>query len=84
MTVRKSISFTDPHDDWLKSQISSGKYTSDSEVVRDLIRQQQEREDKFYALKAAIQDGIDSGISDKQVPDIMREVEARLRADGKL
>ncbi len=84
MTVRKSISFTDPHDNWLKSQISSGKYTSDSEVVRDLIRQQQEREDKFHALKAAIQDGIDSGISDKQVPDIMREVEARLHADGKL
>ena len=84
MTVRKSISFTEPHDNWLKAQIADGKYTSDSEVVRDLIRQQQEREDKFHALKAAIQDGIDSGISDKQVPDIMREVEARLRADGKL
>lgn len=81
MTVRKSISFTKRHDDWLKSQIASGKYTSDSEVVRD--RQQQEREGKFDALKTAIQDGIGSGISDKQVPDIMREVEERLLADGK-
>ena len=31
-------------------------------------------------LKAAIQDGIDSGVSDKKVPDIMREVDARLAA----
>ena len=85
MTVRKSISFTDPHDEWLKAQIASGKYTSDSEVVRDLIRRQLEREDKFQALKVAIQEGIDSGISGKQVPDIMKEVEARLSgASGKL
>lgn len=84
MTVRKTISFTKRHDDWLTSQIASGKYTSDSEVARDLIRQQQEREDKFNALKTAIQDGIGSGVSDRQVPDIMREVEERLRADGKL
>ena len=84
MSVRKSISFTEPHNEWLKAQITSGKYTSESEVVRDLIRQQQEREDKFFALKSAIQAGIDSGVSDKSVPDIMQEVEARLRVDGKL
>ena len=35
-------------------------------------------------LKAAIQAGIDSGISDKKIPDIMIEVEARLRDEGKL
>lgn len=84
MSVRKSISFTAPHNQWLKSQITSGKYTSESEVVRDLIRQQQEREDKFFALKNAIEAGIDSGVSDKKIPDIMQEVESRLRADGKL
>ena len=72
-------SFTAPHDDWLKAQIAAGKYASDSEIVRDLIRRQQEREDKFHALKAAIQEGLDSGISDKTVPQIMQDVEARLR-----
>lgn len=84
MTVRKSISFTPPQDDWIKSQIASGKYTSDSEVIRDLIRRQQEREDKFEELKAAIQEGIESGVSDRTVPQIMKDVEDRLRADGKL
>ena len=84
MSIRKSISFTDPHDAWIKAQITSGKYTSDSEVVRDLIRRQQEREDQFSTLKAAIQEGLESGISDKTVPQIMKNVEERLRADGKL
>ena len=36
------------------------------------------------ALKAAIQEGIESGVSDRTVPDIMKDVEARLRADGRL
>lgn len=36
------------------------------------------------ALKAAIRDGFESELSDKTVPQIMEEVEARLRADGRL
>ena len=36
------------------------------------------------ALKAAIREGLESGVSDRTVPDIMQEVEARLRADGRL
>lgn len=84
MTIRKSISFTPPQDDWIKSQIASGKYTSDSEVIRDLIRRQQERENKFESLKAAIQDGIESGVSSKTIPQIMKNVEDRLRENGKL
>ncbi len=81
MTVRKSISFTEPHDKWLKSQVESGKYASDSEVIRDLIRQQQAREDKFYALRSAIEQGMQSGISEMQLPDIMAEVEARMQTN---
>ena len=36
------------------------------------------------ALEAAIRDGIESGVSDKSVLQIMEHVEARLRADGRL
>ena len=37
-----------------------------------------------WALKAAIREGLESGASDKTVPDIMKDVETRLRADGRL
>lgn len=43
-----------------------------------------EQDHRVRALKAAIQEGIRSGISDRTVPDIMEAVEARLRADGRL
>ena len=36
------------------------------------------------ALKDAIREGLESGASDKTVPDIMKDVEARLRADCRL
>ena len=36
------------------------------------------------ALRVAIREGIESGVSDRTVPDIMKDVEARLRADGQL
>ena len=35
-------------------------------------------------LKAAVQEGLDSGVSDRTIPAIMEEVEARLRGEGRL
>lgn len=84
MTIRKTITLTDQQDEWIKAQIASGDYTNDSEYLRDLIRRDQEQNAKFRALKQAIQDGLDSGVSDKTIPQIMKEVEARLKADGRL
>ena len=43
-----------------------------------------EQDRRVRALKAAIQEGITSGVSDRNVPDIMEAVEARLRAEGQL
>ena len=39
---------------------------------------------RFQMLKVAIQEGIDSGASDRTIPAIMEEVEARLRDEGRL
>lgn len=83
-TVRKTITLTDKQDEWIKVQIASGDFTNDSEYIRDLVRRDQEQNAKFQALKQAVQEGLDSGERDKTVTDIMEEVEARLRADGRL
>ena len=83
-TVRKTITLTDLHDRWIKAQIAAGHFTNDSEYIRDLIRRDRERSSEFEALKAAVQEGLDSGPSHKTIPSIMKEVEARLRNDGRL
>lgn len=82
-TTRKTITITEQQDQWIKAQIDAGGFTNDSEYIRDLIRRDQESA-KFQALKDAIQEGLDSGLSDRTVPQIMEEVEARLRTNGRL
>jgi antitoxin ParD1/3/4 len=79
-TTRKTITLTDQQDQWIKAQVAAGEYTNDSEYIRDLVRRDQEQNAKFKALKAAIQEGLDSGVSDKAVSDIWEEAEKRYRA----
>lgn len=58
-TIRKTITLTAQHDDWIKRQIVAGHYTNDSECVRDLIRRAQD--DDVLALRAALLEGECSG-----------------------
>ena len=60
-TVRKTITLTDPQDDWIKAQIAAGQYTNDSEAIRDLIRREQERQAQVQAVRAALIEGEESG-----------------------
>ena len=78
-TVRKTITLTDRQDDWIKAQIAAGRFTNDSEYIRDLIRRDQEETAGLESLRAAVREGLDSGPSDKTVPSIMEEVEARFK-----
>ncbi len=82
-TTRKTITVTDQQDQWIKAQIDAGDFTNDSEYIRDLIRRDQDNA-KFQALKTAIEEGLNSADSGRTIPQIMKEVESRLRADGRL
>jgi len=83
-TIRKTITFTDQQDKWIKAQIEAGEFTNDSEYLRYLVRKDQAKNFKFMSLKTAIQKGIASGVSESNIPDIMKEVEERMKADGRL
>lgn len=82
-TTRKTITFTEQQDQWIKAQIERGSFMNDREYIRNLIRRNQDSA-KFQALKEAVQEGLDSGVSDRTVPQIMEGVETRLRAKGRL
>ena len=83
-TIRKTITLTESQDQWVKAQIAAGRFTNDSEYIRDLIRRDHERRTELEAVRVAVLEGLDSGPSGKTVPSIMEEVEARLRSDGRL
>ena len=82
--IRKSITFTKEQDKWIKFQILKGDFTNDSEYIRDLVRKDQAQNNKTLELKKAIEDGLNSGVSDKKVSDIMNDVEKLMKANGEL
>ena len=81
--VRKTITLTSQQDQWIKAQIAAGRFTNDSEYIRDLIRRDSERNTSFHVLQAAIREGLESGLSERTIPEIAEEAEARLRRDGR-
>ena len=83
-TVRKTVTFTEQQDKWIKAQIEAGEYTNDSEYLRSLVRQDQANNTKFLSLKSKLMEGLESGVGTKSLPEIMKEVETRMREDGRI
>jgi antitoxin ParD1/3/4 len=72
-----NVSLPDPMKDWVEAQAQTGRYSNASDYVRDLIRRDQERADKLQELQKLITEGIDSGISDRSVGDILKAARAQ-------
>ncbi len=86
--VKKSISVTDQQNNWIKAQIETGHYGNESEVLRELIRERQIREQEstaeIKAIRAALIAGEKSGFTDQSAAEILAEIKGELRANGAL
>ena len=63
MNENTSISLGDYFDTFVQNSISKGRFKNASEVIRAGLRLLEEEEHKIFAITAAIQEGIDSGIA---------------------
>ena len=61
MAKNTSITIGDELSNFVATQVESGRYGSASEVVRAGLRMLEEHEAKLRALRAALQEGEDSG-----------------------
>ncbi|MDR4306277.1 type II toxin-antitoxin system ParD family antitoxin [Chelatococcus sambhunathii] len=73
-----NVSLPDPMKDWVEDQTKTGRYGNASDYVRDLIRRDQEKQDWIARMRAAIQEALDSGISDRSMADIRADARAKL------
>jgi len=84
--VKKSISVTDQQNRWIKAQIKTGHFGNESEVVRELIRERQIREQEsaaeIKAIRAALIAGEKSGFSDQSANEILAEIKDELLNNG--
>lgn len=79
---RQSISFTEPNDEWLKSQIDNKEYSSKSELVNDLIRQARNQQQQIDLIRLKLDRAEKSGFTSDSKADILKQSKKLL--NGKL
>ena len=83
-TTRKTITVTNQQNNWIKAQIATGEFTNDSEYIRNLIRRDQTRKTEILAIRSALIEGEESGVSDRTLEDVKAAVKRRLQNNGQL
>ena len=69
-------------EEFIKAKISQGRYNNASEVIRAGLRLLEENEEQIAALKAAIDEGLESGVADGFDPRQHLKTLKAARANG--
>ena len=77
--AQMNISIPDKLKGWVESRVAEGRYSSTSDYVRDLVRRDQEAEEARRRLHAAIEEGLASGVSERDPFEYLDELRAGLR-----
>lgn len=70
---RQSISFTEPNDEWLKTQIANKEYSSKSELVNDLIRQARNQHNQIDLIRLKLDRAEKSGFTTDSKSEILKQ-----------
>ena len=69
--TRQSISFTQPNDEWLKTQVDNKEYSSKSELVNDLIRQARKQQRQIDWISVKLERAENSGFTNDSREQIL-------------
>lgn len=76
--ARQSISFTQPNDEWLKTQVDNNEYSSKSELVNDLIRQARKQQLQIDWISAKLERAENSGFTNDSKEQILAKSKSLL------
>ena len=82
--IKKSITVTEQQEEWIQGQLATGHYASESEIVREAIREKQMRATEIERIRAALIQAEEGGFSNLGKDDIRRAVQNEMREDGEL
>ncbi len=77
MSKNTSFSLGDHFTQFVETQVEQGRYASASDVVRAALRLLEEQETKLAALRAALIEGEESGVSDRNLDDIWQAIKEK-------
>jgi len=78
MAKNTSISLGNHFDDFIKEQVTDGRYGSASEVIRAGLRKLEDDERKLATLRALIEEGKASGAAEYSYDSLMQELDDEL------
>ncbi|CAN5431311.1 hypothetical protein BH11PSE5_BH11PSE5_01390 [soil metagenome] len=74
-----NVSLPDALKAWAETRVAEGRYSSTSDYVRDLVRRDQEAEEKLQRLRVMIEEGRASPETDATIDSIIADSRARRR-----
>ena len=84
MPRNTSVTLGDHFSSFVSNKIAEGRFQSASEAVRAGLRLLEAEETRLELLKAAVQEGIDSGMSERTPEEVRSDVRQRLADSGRL
>lgn len=76
--IKKSITVTDKQNDWIQAQLAQGRYASDSELIREALREKEMRMAELETLRNRLIASEQSSFSDKTPEQIRQAAKASL------
>ncbi len=75
-----NVSLPDGMKSWVEAQSETGRYSNSSDYVRDLIRRDQERNDKIAAMQRLVDEGLASGTGSRSKDELFEAARKRITA----
>lgn len=82
--VKKSITITNQQEDWIQSQMQNGNYATDSELVREALREKQMRTNELDAIRAKLIAAEEGDFTNLTAEQILQKSKEQLRKNGDL
>lgn len=77
--VKKSITVTDKQEAFIQAQLATGRYATDSELIREALREKELRMAEIDQLRAKLIASENSGVSDRTPAQIRAAAKDRLK-----
>lgn len=82
--IKKSITVTDQQEEWIQAQLATGNYATDSEIVREALREKQMRTEEIERIRTALIEAEAKGANELTADDVRRAVQERMRRNGEI
>ncbi|NOR64188.1 MAG: type II toxin-antitoxin system ParD family antitoxin [Rhodobacteraceae bacterium] len=73
-----NVSLPDGMKSWVEAQSETGRYSNSSDYVRDLIRRDQDRNDKIAAMQRLVDEGLASGTGSRSKDELFEAARKRI------